>query len=75
MYEGHLDLTRLRQGDIIRDFCFPRYSLAEIRLLHSIADNGQAEFDEKAILKSTYRFAVVLSQCCEFNEESVTPSR
>ena len=68
MYEGTPDLTTLRQGDVIRDFCFPRYSIADLRLLHAVAPDGSTKFDNRAILKSEHRFAVVLSQCCEFNE-------
>ncbi len=68
MYESTPDVTCLRQGDVIRNFCFPRYSLADVRLLHSVAADGTLAFDNHAILKSEHRFAVVLSQCCEFNE-------
>jgi len=68
MYEGTPDLNNLRQGDVIRDFCFPRYSIADLRLLHSVEPDGSTKFDNRAILKSEHRFAVVLSQCCEFNE-------
>jgi len=68
MYESTPDLTCLRQGDVIHGFCFPRYSLAEMRLLHSVETDGSLTFDNRAILKSEHRLAVVLSQCCEFNE-------
>jgi hypothetical protein len=67
MYEPLPDSSTLRQGDIIRDFCFPRYSFSSTRLVYSIK-GGQPEFNKESVLKSDYRFAVVLSQCCEFNE-------
>jgi len=68
MYESTPDLTCLRQGDVLRDFYFPRYSLPEVRLLHSVEADGSVTFDNRAMLKSEQRLAVVLSQCCEFNE-------
>jgi hypothetical protein len=69
MYESTPDLTCLRQGDVIRDFYFPRYSLAEARFLHSIdGATGAFSFDNQALLGTKCGYAVVLSQCCEFNE-------
>lgn len=68
MYMTTPDKNALRQGDIIRDVYFPRYSLSELRLLHRINDDGETHFADGAIVKAEKRFAIVLSQCCEFNE-------
>ena len=68
MYESTLDLTTLRQGDVVRDFCFPRYSFPKVRLLYSLGGEQPPQFDGQAVLLAKHQYAVVLSQCCEFNE-------
>lgn len=68
MYVNTPDSNVLRQGDIIRDVYFPRYSLSELRVLHKLNDEGEVLFADGAIVKAEKRFAIVLSQCCEFND-------
>lgn len=68
MYVTTPDSNVLRQGDIIKDVYFPRYSLSDLRILHRFGDDGEMQFADGAIVKAEKRFAIVLSQCCEFNE-------
>lgn len=67
MYEPSPDPDRLRQGDVIADFYFPRYSLPNLELLHKFSDDGALNYDGRSILKAEKGFAVIISQCCEFN--------
>jgi len=67
MYEAVLE-RELRQGDVIAGVYFPRYSFQNnLALLHKLDDAGQAQFDERAVMRAEYSPAVVISQCCEFN--------
>lgn len=68
MYEARPDRANLRQGDVIRGIYFPTYSFPELLLLHKIDDVGGLKFDKRVVVGATQRFAVVISQCCEFNE-------
>lgn len=69
MYDANPDKSRLRQGDVLRDVYMPRYSLKDLALLHTLCSSeGATVFAGKSILKTECRHAVVLSQCCEFDE-------
>jgi hypothetical protein len=70
MYEATPDAACLRQGDIIAGIYLPRYAITDdFHLLHALDPEGNpTRFCNRAILKVEKRFAVVLSQCCEFNE-------
>jgi hypothetical protein len=68
MFEAAPDLTSLRQGDVIRGMYLPRYSLSTLSLLHKMGAAGGLEYEHRAILKAEQGFAVVISQCCEFNQ-------
>ncbi|SRR6266496_1013438 len=67
MYEDPPDVTLLRQGDVIGDIYFPKYSYATMSLLHKLDKGAALEFEERAIVRAQTSFAVVISQCCEFN--------
>lgn len=68
MYEHSPDTSRLRQGDVLGEFYFPRFSFGAVHLLHAFADDGSLTFDDRAQLSVQRGPAVVISQCCEFNE-------
>jgi hypothetical protein len=68
MYQAVLDATSLRQGDVLKGVYLPRYSLLNLSLLHKLDKEGELQFDDRAVMKASRGFAVVLSQCCEFNE-------
>lgn len=68
MYEASLDAARLRQGDIIFDFYFPRYSFASSYFLTQLDDQQQFKYSDLAVVNASIRKAIILSQCCEFNE-------
>src|SRR5712691_9776446 len=68
MYEAAPDLTRLRQGDVLRGVYFPSYALGDLFLLTKRQETGELRFEKRAQLSARESFAVVLSQCCEFNE-------
>jgi hypothetical protein len=68
MYETSPDLTVLRQGDVISNIVFPKFSLKEMRLLYKVEASENPAFGDEVILKTSTQFAAVLSQCCEFNE-------
>lgn len=67
MYEKTPDLRRLRQGDIISSAFLPRFSNANTLFLHEYSKARNWEFKKKAIIVMNQGYAVVLSQCCEFN--------
>jgi hypothetical protein len=67
MYEAVLE-DSLRQGDVIKGIYFPRYSLPTLSLLHKLDKEGTPAFEDRALVKAQHAFAVVLSQCCEFQE-------
>jgi hypothetical protein len=67
MYEATPDPTILRQGDILRDIYLPRYAF-DAQFLHMLQANGSFAFSNQAVLKAEKRYAIVLSQCCEFND-------
>jgi len=68
MYEAHPDPAQLRQGDVIKDIYLPRYTLKDLQVISTVDLQGQLKPVERAILKTDRRWAVVISQCCEFNE-------
>ena len=68
MYESSPDFSNLRQGDVISNIQLPRYSIKGTSFLHKIDTTGEWKYQERAIFKSLISNAVVLSQCCEFNE-------
>jgi len=66
MYEPVPDTARLRQGDVISELYLPRYSPKSIIPLAKGVDN--LEFGDRLIIQAKPTRAIVLSQCCEFNE-------
>src|SRR5438034_87519 len=67
MYGAAPHLTRLRQGDVLRGVYFPSYALGDLLLLTKWQETGELKFEKRAQLSAREAFAVVLSQCCEFN--------
>jgi hypothetical protein len=68
MYEPTPDLSRLRQGDVIKWAFLPRFSNSNVLFLHEYSKDGNWIFKKKAIIETNHGYAVILSQCCEFNE-------
>lgn len=67
MYEPSADFQTLRQGDVIRGLYLPRFSISQVQLLHELDPAGALQFKESGLITVEERYAVVLSQCCEFN--------
>lgn len=66
MYQDPANHNRLRQGDVLEEFYFPRYSFGTLKLLHEISDDGGVQFSERAQVTARTGPGVVISQCCEF---------
>lgn len=67
MYEEP-DRSTLRQGDVIQRLLLPRYSLGNLGLIYRFAPDDNHVFDDRGAVGMTNSLAVVLSQCCEFNQ-------
>ena len=68
MYEPNPDFSRLRQGDVIKGVFLPRFSNSNVLFLHEYSKDGNWLFKNKAIIETNLGYAVILSQCCEFNQ-------
>ena len=68
MYEPNPDFSRLRQGDVIKGVFLPRFSNSNVLFLHEYSKDGNWLFKNKAIIETNLGCAVILSQCCEFNQ-------
>lgn len=69
MYEESPSPDQLRQGDVLDGFYFPRISLPQLEFLHELNQDGSFDFAGRSVLDAKESKAVVISQCCEFNEE------
>lgn len=69
MYSGDPDTSSLRQGDVISGILFPRYALRTLAPLQRWKEDGSFEQSDRAVIDVRSRLAVVVSQCCEFNED------
>ena len=68
MYEPSPDFARLRQGDVISNIYLPRFSPSNSSFIYKFSNAGELDFNDEAISRVKLNYAVVLSQCCEFNE-------
>ena len=68
MYDS-IDLTVLRQGDVLKEIHVPRMPLNDCHLLVSIKDGKPIE---KGVVPLYNSYVVVISQCCEFNADKRT---
>jgi len=68
MYEEEPDKSALRQGDILCGLFIPRLKLADVLFFQRLSDSGKFEPENQAVFDAEPKPAVVISQCCEFNE-------
>lgn len=66
MYDESPDFSRLRQGDVVEDFHFPKYSFGTLKLLHQADESGEFAFSNEVQVTARTRHGVVITQCCEF---------
>lgn len=67
MYNTNVDPHNLRQGDVISSVLLPRFAIDPIECIYRRKGGDENEFVNKTIVATELRFAVVISQCCEFN--------
>jgi hypothetical protein len=68
MYEASLDDTELWQGDVISNIHLPNYSFKNSGFLYELLVDGTRKYGGKAVSQASESKAIILSQCCEFNE-------
>jgi len=67
MYDPNPDMTRLRQGDVLAILNLPRFKISTTSFLHNMQPDGNFIPQDRAVIDTIPSYAVVLSQCCEFN--------